>query len=190
MSRVSVGVVRLFLIVLTGALFGGCAMTAPQYSASIDNVQKLKDASVSPAKVGTFLSKQEAGNENPISLRGNKMSSPYGDSYANYLSEALKQELSLAGKLSAGAETEVTGVLLKNNLDAAIGTGMGDIRARINVKRSGQLVYDKEKAAHAEWESSFIGATAIPKAQQAYVPLVQKLLSELYADPDFLKALR
>ncbi|WP_231878947.1 hypothetical protein [Collimonas arenae] len=169
----------------------GCSVMAPQYSASIDNVQKLKDSGDYSAKVGAFTSKPGQGNVNPISLRGSSMNSPYQSSYAKYVEEAIKQELSLANKMAPNANAEVSGTLLKNDLDSSgFSTGTGDIEARFVVKKQGQILYDQVKSAHHEWPSSFAGAVAIPRAIQEYPNLVQKLLASLYADPAFLSALK
>jgi hypothetical protein len=164
---------------------------APQYSASIDNVQKLKDAGNYTAKVGDFASSKDKGNVNPISLRGSTLSSPYESSYSKYLAEALKQELSLANKFAPNADVEVSGTLMKNDIDASgFSTGSGGIEARFVVKKSGQILYDQVKSVHQEWPSSFAGAVAIPRAIQEYSNLVQKLLTSLYADNAFLDALK
>lgn len=181
-----------FLLVAAIVVLGsGCSLMAPQYTASIENVQKLKDSGNVAAQVGKFDSAPEKGNANPISLRGSTMNSPYSNSYANYLGEAIKQELTLAGRLKPDANIEITGVLSKNDIDASgFGTATGDIAARFVVKISGQIKYDQMKTVHAEWESSFVGAVAIPRAQQEYPRLVQRLLSTLYADPAFLDALK
>lgn len=57
--------------------------------------------------------------------------------------------------------------------------------------RKGDVVrYDQVKTLQHEWESSFAGAIAIPRAQQAYPGLVQRLLAALYADQAFLQALK
>ena len=69
-------------------------------------------------------------------------------------------------------------------------TGHGDIEARFIVKRGGTVRYDGTKSNHSEWDSSFLGAVAIPKGQQAYPTLVQGLLSNLYSDPAFVAALK
>ena len=113
-------------------------MMAPQYSASIENVQKLKDAGNYTAQVGNFESSPEKGNSNPISLRGSSLNSPYMNSFANYLGEAIKQELTLAGRLKSGADVDISGVLMKNDIDASgISTATGDVAARFVVKKGG-----------------------------------------------------
>ncbi len=44
-------------------------MVAPRYAASVENVQKLKDAGVQPAKVGAESTPSKA-NPKAISIRG------------------------------------------------------------------------------------------------------------------------
>lgn len=183
--------VQLSLVVLIGILGSGCSLMAPQYSASIDNVQKLKGAGDFTAKVGKFDSSADRANANPISLRGSALSSPYDNSYATYLAESIKQELSLAGKLNPGTDIEISGVLLKNDIDTSgINIATGDIEARFVVKKGDATRYSQVKTVRYEWESSFLGAVAIPRAQQEYPQLVQRLLAALYADQSFLDALR
>ncbi len=58
------------------------------------------------------------------------------------------------------------------------------------MKRAGAVTYDKVTTVHDEWDSSFMGNVAIPRAQQRYPTVVQKLLGALYADPAFLQALK
>jgi hypothetical protein len=180
----------LVVVLSLAAMASGCAMTAPRYTASIDNVQKLKDGAIQPARVGTFRADPEKDNAKTISLRGSSLASPYNNSYAEYLAEALKQELSMAGKLAPDAQIEVSGVLQKNDISIPISTGTGDITARFIVTRGGAVRYDQVKSIHDQWESSFVGAIAIPRAQEQYPVMVQKLLAELYADPAFVQALK
>jgi hypothetical protein len=182
--------VLLSIAFAAAALSSGCTLVAPRYSPSLDNVQKLKDSGVQTTKVGAFESPDKAQAKS-ISLRGSSLHSPYDDSYASYLSEALKQELSLAGKLAPDAQIEVTGALQKNDISAAgVSTGTGDIAARFIVKRGSDVRYDQVKSIHDEWESSFLGSVAIPRAQTRYPVMVQKLLAALYADPAFLQSLK
>ena len=71
-----------------------------------------------------------------------------------------------------------------------ISTNSGEIEARFIVKNAGQQRFDKVKRVESSWESSFIGGIAIPKAQQQYPLIVQKLVSRLLADADFQAALK
>lgn len=179
------------LLIICGTIGAGCSLMAPPYTASIDNVQRLKDAGDIGAKVGRFDSSPDRANANPISLRGSSLSSPYNDSYAVYLAEAIKQELALAGKLKPDTDIEISGLLMKNDLDASgFAVASGDMEARFVVKKMGETRYSQVKTVHREWESSFLGSIAIPRAQEEYPRLVQQLLQLLFADNEFLQALK
>ncbi|WP_426163987.1 hypothetical protein [Pseudoduganella sp. R-34] len=179
------------LMVVAVAALSGCAMTAPNYTPSMDNVATLNNMGDVKAKVGEFSA--PAGTDTPVtlSIRGSSMSSPVGGNYGAYVAEALRQELSLANKLVVGSDTLVTGKLEKNALDASgFSTGTASISARFVVSKGGVSVYESVKTVDNSWESSFIGATAIPAAVTGYHNTVQKLLASLYADPEFVKAIK
>ena len=184
-------IAQILLALAVSVVVSGCSHMAPQYSPSIENVQRLKDADNNNAKVGEFTSSSDPGNYNPIMLRGSKMLSPYKNSYAAYVAEAIKQELALAKKLSPNSDTEITGTLLKNDVGSTdMSVGFAEIHARFVVKRSGQVRYDQVKTVRHEFPSSFAGAIAIPRAIQEYPFAVQNLLAKLYQDPAFIAALK
>jgi hypothetical protein len=169
----------------------GCALQAPKYQASIDNVEQIKKAAIQPAALGSFTIQANASGGSSISLRGSPMSSSVGADYAAYLADALRQELALAGKLDPKSTLEISGVLIRNDIAAGgIVTNSGEVEARFVVRNGGSVRYDAIKRADLSWESSFIGGIAIPKAQQQYPVLVQQLLAKLLADPQFQVALR
>jgi len=181
---VSVGVVLSSLV--------ACTTVAPKYTPSPENVNRLRDAGADPIKVGEFQAAQGSGEAvNHLSIRGGSFVSPYEGSYVNYIKEAVRQELDDARLLNANATVELTGLLVRNEVNAA-GFSKADaqIEARFVVKRGGQVRYDKVKTAKYEWESSFVGAVAIPRAQQNYPVVVQRLLADLYSDPEFLAAIK
>lgn len=164
----------------------GCAMVAPGYNPSMENVQSLKNNSTTAMKVTPFGSEKSPENNNPISIRGSSLASPYDQSYSSYLTAALKQELQLANRLSNDAGIEVTGILLKNDIDAAgFSTGYTTVSARFIVKKDGKEVFNQVKTVKYEFPSSFVGSVAIPAAVQSYNVAVQKLLASLFADQAF-----
>jgi len=186
MTPIRIG--RLLCVITTALLATGCALQAPRYQPSLDNLEALKKVPTSIA-LGTFSVQSGAGG--PISLRGNPMASSVGADYAAYLADALRQELALAGKLDPKSKIEVSGLLLKNEIAAAgISTNSGEIEARILVKNDGTQRFDKIKRAELTWDSSFVGGIAVPKAQQQYPLIVQKLLAMIWTDADFQAALK
>ncbi|CAE6738569.1 hypothetical protein [Paraburkholderia haematera] len=180
---------RILLFIPIVAL-AACSIAAPPYSASVDNIQTLKNASPLATRLGTFTNDKADGDHSSVSLRADRMISPVGDSFAQYLSSALQQELTIARALSPDAKVELSGVLLKNNVDASIGTATGTISARFIVKRGDEVRYDSVKTATTQWDSSFAAMIAVPRATQQYPLIVQKLLASLYADPAFVQAIQ
>jgi len=182
---------RLWAGVAVAIALQGCAIQAANYQPSLDNVDAIKKSVPAPVALGSFSVQAGATGASQISLRGSPMASAVGGDYAAYLADALRQELVLANKLDPKSTFEISGTLVKNDIAAGgLATNSGEIEARFVVKRSGVVRYEAVKRAEASWESSFVGAIAIPKAQQQYPLLVQKLLSALLSDPQFLAALR
>lgn len=179
---------------LVAALFAllasGCSVMAPNYSASVDNVETLKKAGDFHARVGDFISLAGEGNVNPVSLRGTKMASPYQNSYAAYVAEAIRQELILAQRLAPNAGVELSGTLLRNDVNADIGTGHAYMKMQLIVKRNDKVSYDRVMSVEHQWDSSFMGSVAIPRAIEEYPVLVRKMLALLYADKDFINAIK
>jgi hypothetical protein len=189
MSLVAIG--RCVAAACVVVVASGCAMYAPAYQPSIDNVETLKKSQARPVMLGAFTVQAGAVGASAIGLRANSMTSSVGSDYAAYLAEALRQELALAGKLDPKSEIAVSGVLIKNDIAAGgASTNSGEIEARFVVKSRDQVRYEAVKRVQLSWESSFVGAIAIPKAQQQYPLLVQKLISALFEDSQFQVAIR
>ncbi|WP_395699276.1 hypothetical protein [Aquabacterium sp.] len=188
---VHLSTVRAAACALLVLLSSGCALQAPRYQPSIDNVEVIKRSQARPVMIGNFSVQAGAVGGSAIGLRGSSMASPVGSDYAAYLADALRQELALAGKLDSKSDIELSGLLTKNDIAAGgFSTNSGEIEARFIVKSGGQVRYDAVKRAELSWESSFVGAIAIPKAQQQYPVVVQQLLKALLEDAQFKSALR
>lgn len=182
--------IALLILSLT-AMLHGCALQAPAYSPSVDNLDRARSSGIRPVALGTFVVGPGATGGTSIGLRGSSMVSAVGNDYAAYLAEALRLELQLAGKLDPKSDLSISGTLMGNDIAAAgIATNSGYVEARFVVRSGGQILYESVKRAEASWESSFVGAIAIPKAQQQYPVLVQQLLGQLWADRAFVAALQ
>lgn len=169
-------------------LVTACSMKAPPYQASMENVSTIKTAKINnQVNVSTISSNKKLDK---ISLRGSKMTSPVGASYGDYLSKALEAELKLAKLWSGVSSTVISGKLITNDIDATgFSKGYGDISAQFIITRNSEVIFDKVISAKLQFDSSFIGAIAIPNAQQSYVDLTQKLIKNLFSNKEFIKAL-
>jgi len=183
--------VVLFTGIAVSAFLVGCAGPAPNYAPSIDNVETLKKIEGASVKTGTIGVTAGMPGAAALSLRANTMTSPVGKNYGDYIAAALRQELELAKLYNPQSGVEISGTLLKNNIDAGgLSTNAGQIEARFVVKANGQVRFDKVKRIERKWESAFAGAVAIPLAANNYAPMVQSLIASLVTDPDFVKAIR
>lgn len=184
---------RLGLVLASAVVLqlAGCAtpMGAPQ--ASIDTTTKLRGAGLAPASLGSFTLApgQSASLDQGVSLRGSQVHSPYNGSFAQYLKETLRVELDAAGLLNPASATVISGTLTESDADAAIGQGTAKLAARFVVTRGQAVAYDRTLRADANWESSFVGAVAIPLAAGQYQGLYRRLAGQLFEDPEFVKAM-
>jgi hypothetical protein len=185
MIKIFRSLVRLSPTVLVAA----CSVLAPPYSPSVDNIQALKNATTAQAKLGAFESHPDLQNPYPVPLRANGMRSPVGDSFGQYLADAMTQELTIAGRLAPHSDVEVKATLLENNVDVGLLTAGATVSARFVVTRTGVVRYDQVKTAHRTWDSAVAAAIAVPKAREEYPSVVQKLLNALYEDPAFIQAI-
>ncbi|MFB9241432.1 hypothetical protein IV454_07460 [Massilia antarctica] len=185
---------RLTSLVAAGALavqLVGCApMSMSVPAATMENAVKLRNADFDKVAVGSFTldASKNASLDKSHSIRASTVVAP-GGSFAQYLGETLKAELLSASLLDANAPTVITGTLTQTDVDAAIGTGKGVLAARFVVTRAAQVRYDRELKVESSWESSFIGATAIPLAAREYELQYRKLIGELLGDEKFRAAI-
>ncbi|WP_420478654.1 hypothetical protein [Brevundimonas sp. FT23028] len=183
--------IRSAAVLAVMSTLAACVSTpAPTYQPSIANLQSLRSGTAMIG-VDAFTANEGVSNRSFV-LRGSTMSGSGVDgTFSTYLQEALEAELRNAGRFGDAAALRLSGTLTTNRLNAAgISTGDGAVGARFVLTRDGQVVYDKELTGEHQWPSSFIGAVAIPAAVQGYPATVEKLISLLFADPDFIAATR
>ena len=181
---------RLALATLLVALAGCVSVKMPAPVPSAANAEKLRAAKLAPAQVGTFklAAGKPADMDTSLSgLRGSSVS-PANGSFAAQLRDEIAAELSAAGLLDPKSKVIIEGQLTDSMVDAGMSTGRGRLAAGIQVKREGQTLFDKEIVADATWESSFVGAVAIPAAMNQYTALYKTLVGKLFDDADFKRA--
>ena len=95
------------------------------------------------------------------------------------MADALRRELTQAGRYDPAAGTEITGTLLKNQLDSSAPTvADGAMEARFVVTQAGQIRFDKTKSVTYQWPVP-ADAQAAVRTQQGYVAMTQALLASL-----------
>lgn len=169
----------------------GCAsVQLDATSATPATLEKLRGSALAPMTAGTFslAAGKPAEMDRTLSgLRGNSLT-PAKGSFSQLLKDTLVVELTAAGLYDPNSQTVVEGQLTDSQVDAAIGTGTGRLAAKFKVRRGSQLVFDKELSVESTWESSFMGAVAVPAAMNQYHGLYKALVAKLVDDADFRKA--
>lgn len=178
------------ILAVTLLMLAACvSVPAPTYQPSVDLSQALLEPGYTGMAVGEFTAGDGVENAS-LGMRGSRLKGGSDGTYSGYLREALITELTAAGHHDARSGIRISGTLTRNELDAAgVKVGKAALGARFVVTRDGNVVYDKDLETEHEWQSSFMGAVAIPAAISNYSIAVQKLLSAFLEDPDFLAAI-
>lgn len=179
---------RFIAIAASCVLLSACAISGPKYDAQPQNQATLRNGGFQPAMVGAFAASDPKLEK--LTIRGNPLVASTGTSSGD-IRQALELELSRAGLLSADASTRITGTLKENDLNGrGVSEGSASVAVEFVVHRGEQETYRATKSVQNTWESSFVGAKAIPAASQGYVRTIEKLVASLVADPDFQAALK
>lgn len=170
-------------------MLGGCvSQPAMTYQASIDNTEVLLAHPTGKLSVGHVDAAAGVANAH-LSVRGSELTGGSDGTFAGYLHDALTTELKAAGRFDASSATRIDATLTHNELDGgAVKNAKAVLAARFVVSKDGKTAYDKILTASHQWESSFIGAVAIPAAFQNYPAAMQKLVAKLFNDPEFIQA--
>jgi hypothetical protein len=179
-------------LILCGGLLTGCAsQKLAAHQPSVDSVQSIRNSGMAPVNVGDFKVAPAANVkiDKLVTVRGSQLTSPNNDSFSAYLRESLLTDLKSAGKYDPASALTVSAQLLRNELNAA-GFSKADasLGAKFSVARAGTVLFDKDIVAQETWDSSFIGAIAIPDAINHYTDIYSKLLQRLFADEEFKRA--
>lgn len=170
----------------------GCAATPidpPQ--TSVTAVRAIIAANIPPMKVGPFVAaKSDRVNDREIRLRAAGIKPPNGSTFSSYMGELITDQLRIVGKHDPRSSLELSGTMVENRANPAIGQASGTLAFEFLLTRRGELVFRKILRADQRWDSSLIGALAIPEAELQYTALYPKLIENLMQDPEFQGAIK
>jgi hypothetical protein len=182
---------RLFVAIVLALATGGCSMGAlPVPPASIKTVSAIESVQFPPLAIGSFIADPAVRDrDKSFAIRGGIITAETG-SFAGYLGETLKRQLAAAGRLDPASSSVVTGRLTVSSVSSAIGANAGKaaLGGEFTLTRCGKEAFRKQLEVGQSWDSSFIGAVAIPAAESAYAGLYTTLVEKLLTDPDFIAA--
>ena len=179
--------IRSVILAFCATLDGCASVTMPPPTASASNVEKLRAANLAPAGLGKF---GLAAGVNPEidqtlgGLRGSSVRAASG-SFSQQLKDVILTELNAAGLYDEKSPFQIGAQLTDSQVDAAIGTGTARLGANFTVDKAGQRLFEKTLSVDSRWDSSFVGAIAIPEAMNQYTALYKELAGKLFDDRDF-----
>lgn len=179
-----------FIGCLVALMLCGCVQVPVTYQPALENLEVLKGGKMPPLNVGVFALApgKDAAIDKSVTARAATIVPANGGTFSQFLKEAITTELRTAGKYDSASTIVIRGLLTTSQLDAAIGTGSGALGAKFSLSRGDRVVYEKDVNVDSKWESSFVGATAIPAAINEYTSLYKKLIGKLFGDSEFRAA--
>lgn len=163
---------------LATTLLSGCAFKTSPYSASVNNVEAVKSAGVKPVSVGKFQSAKPGLTSITCRAAGPVTVEP---SFESYIEQAFITELKLAGVYNPNSTLVLTGKL--EEVDFSSGMTDGNWRFILTVSNSRSESFTTTSTLG--FSGSFIADRACGEVSQAFLPAVQKLISEVIANPKF-----
>lgn len=94
-------------------------------------------------------------------------------------------QLQTANRYDPHSDLLLSGVLTRNVISAGVSQGSATVGAQFTLSRDGRVCFSKSLLAHSDWPSSFVAAIAVPAVITNYPGTYQKLLGELFTDPQF-----
>jgi len=184
-------IAKILVVALSGLALSGCVsvkMGSPQ--PSLQTLEALRASDFPAMAVGSFTLAPglPASLDRSASIRAVSLSSPEDGSFAKYLGKVLETDLRLSGKLDPNADTVLSGLLTASSVDSESDKGRATLGAKFSLLRAGKRVFEKTLKVDATWDSTFIGAVAIPDAINNYTALYDKLALSLLTDADFKAA--
>ena len=172
------------ILLFTILVLTGCSTYAvDRYSISSDNIVALRSCGVDKLNVGEVTCFEPDLKE--IMCRGvGPIKTPDGNTYSDFIKEALIDELQMADIYSVEAPITLTGHL--EDIDFNSTTGDWNLALTIH-SSNGQAISVTE---NYKYKTSWYGETACNQTAQALMPAVQNIINKVVTDKDFSNLLR
>ena len=118
-------------VVLVAFLFTGCGIKTSEYNVSADNVQTLRDYKELKLDVSNFTA-TTAGESSVMCRLAETVSTPKGESFEEYIKDALVSELKMAGVYDKNSDLKISGNLNKIYGSTMFGNAYWEINVTIS----------------------------------------------------------
>lgn len=171
----------MMIVALATVILSGCSTYAvDRYAISADSVMALRAYQEKMINVDEFTSTEPGLSQIPCRAVG-PIKTPDGETFAQFIREALVDELRIAEAFSPNAPITLTGNL--NDINFSSATGLWNIALTV-YSSNGQTLSIREDYSY---KTSYYGETACNQTAQALMPAVQNLIQKLVSNPQFSK---
>lgn len=176
------GVIAVALIVSSS----GCSHVSDRYHASADNVQALRSTGASNVAVGKFT----AAPDVPVSevqCAAMTIEPADGLTFPEYIRSAFVSELKMAGLYGEQANTTITGIVTKVEIDASAFYSSSTWTLSMTLQANGRTLPVSDKY---DFKSLALNQTACDISSRRFGDAVQNLLSNAIQSPEFAALLK
>jgi len=175
---------NLGILILVGLVSTGCgSYNVAKYNESAKNIKTIKSIKTQ-INIGKFTSK-EKGEGAILCRAAGYVGTADEKPFAQYIKSALISELKRAGKFNPKSKITISGHLEETDFNANIGTSNWIFKLKVISNNSKSIVVNTKY----EFEGTFIADYACTYVARAFVPAVQKLISDIVKHPGFGKLL-
>jgi hypothetical protein len=175
-------VVLTTILFVMGLLFSGCGIKTSEYAVSADNVEALRAIEGVKLSVDRFTTQGE--EEYHVMCRAAEtVTTPGGESFASYISNALKSELKMSGIYDKQSDIELSGEVVDMYASSMLGNAYWEFKVKVKSSNGNEIfVYTKK-----EYPSAFLAFTACNNMGSSFSGSVRELVSDIIHHKDFEK---
>ncbi len=172
-------------IVLAAFLFTGCGIKTSEYNVSADNVQTLRDYKDLKLDVSNFTA-TNSGESSVMCRLAETISTPKGETFSEYIKDALVSELKMAGVYDKNSDLKISGNLDKIYGSTMFGNAYWEISVTITSTNGKSLTVNTKR----DYPSSYLASTACNNMGTSFSPTIKQLIGDIINHKNFSELLR
>jgi len=166
-------------------LLSGCGIKANEYGVSAKNVSELRQKQDLQIGVERFSATNPDEKHSSCRLQ-DTVTTPKGESFEEYITNALIEELQMAGVYNPQARLKLSGNIEQVYGSSMIGNAYWLIEATVTSSNGNSLSVSTKR----EYPSSYLASSACNNMASAFAPTVQELIHDIITHKEFNSLIR
>lgn len=160
--------------------FTGCGLKTAEYAMSADNVTELRKIANKKIAVDSF-SAVSTGEKHIMCRLAETISTPRGESFSDYIEDALKTELKMAGLYDQSSKLRLSGKLIKIYGSSMLGDAYWEVELEVKSSNGKSIQVHTKR----EYPSAFLAYTACNNMASSFSPTIRQLITDIINHKDF-----